>query len=307
MIAFANVDRVNGLAFVDFHLYYQLSTTVHLQFYSWGLVDRINQVVPGQAYEYVPGVVHFSLEFYHEYAANNEWRKLLTEPSQEMAVTLCSALSASIWNAARANIRFENIGPGEFPALLKAVSRMMAFSNIEHECRFGDWLRERLSEAGFDERTFRAISQPHVTPYTVLLLKRSITACLLPDQFDKYYRGADFLRFHDLTGRETEQEAMEFIASLRRKFPRKALLGRLAKIKAAEHVRRAERAKTLKQISVAAPDLHPVAQVFAALGDHEEARHYWQMRSLRNVLGLAVLLGHDPSTCSLQMLLEDVK
>ncbi|NPA72331.1 MAG: hypothetical protein GXO35_05825 [Gammaproteobacteria bacterium] len=304
MITFANTDFVNKIAFVDFQLQYMTRTTVHLQFYSWGLVKRIESIAPGQAHEYVPGVVHFSLDFYRQYLSKNMWATILDTSDLELAIQTRSMICKSIWNVARCVKQFEQNGATYLELFLDSVSGMMRFSSIEHEFGFGKWIKESLGTTKLGMRVFQNLSQPSITPYSVVLLSRAIRTYLQPERFYNFWEGAAFLRFHDLTGWETEEDAKVYIESIGNSESQDCLEAQLLKLKAAEAKRKKERATAMSEIEVNAPHVYPVALVYTALIDHEEARHYWQMRALRDILRLAVQRGLDPATCTLQMLLR---
>ena len=82
-------DPLDQIAFMDYHLVYEVKSLIGIQLYSYGLVEYANNLCSNSALEYVPGVVHVQLAAYRTWKTENPWEKFLKIPQDLGIANLC--------------------------------------------------------------------------------------------------------------------------------------------------------------------------------------------------------------------------
>lgn len=291
------IDRRHGIAALDYWLVYAVVTPLHAQLYAHGLIQRIKWFLPSaDPVEYRPGVVHIPLEDWNHY--RTIVASCLEQPgSYELRTRTAAEMTASIRRVARANWRIEREPtPDGLLALLEAAVGAMRFYNFNDETCLPDIIGQWLNSETSRVLLSFALS-PVVTPYMVLLAQRA-SACWhepTPRNLRRFGNGASFLCQFDCLA-DVEVAAGEL----------RALAGRFASDRMTlrsdpRHAkkRRAEAIARLMSLTAGWPTedqakLRELVTLACAAADHEEARHYWQARTLRNIRRFCARFAVDP-------------
>lgn len=290
-------DRRHDLVAVDFFLVYQVNTAAHAQLYGRGLMRRIRWLVPmAEVRERYPGIIHIPLSDYRQYETG--LAAMIREPSRKLQRrATVELMRKSIRNVARANWHFERRATGDsIENLLASAVEAMAFYNFNDET---DLLRllESMTDRPELADSLRSAVSPQVTPYMVLLGARAASYQTTGDNLSRcrWIHGASFLTDFDAVSVETEDAyvARPGAYSLDGARPISDLcMRRQARQKAFMDLERLTTAWCLERREL----FLDAAALAAVAADHEEARHYWQARTMKNIRSACAAMGLDLQT-----------
>ncbi len=283
-----------GIVAVDYHLVYRIHAVAHAQLYAGGLIERVRWFVPSaQATEYCPGVVHIPVDAYNRYL--ELLQACISSPDQnELRSSTTARMRRSIAELARANWRFEHHwSPSSLHELLAAAKRAMAFYNFNDETGLPGRLLNRLGDL-VGSLCLQQVLTPVVTPYMLLLAARAGAAATQPTKtyLDRFRNGAVFLREFDPPELvEPDHTSLIHLAGQYR-------ANTAPETPPARRRRRRTAFQELVQATAGWPDADhtlfiELVTLACAAADHEEARHYWQARTMRNLRRVCAATGLD--------------
>lgn len=283
----------HGVAFYDFNVIYQTELPIQLQLYSYGLVRLFNDFEVGCAREYKTGLVHVRIHAWRSALDLPFYRAL--EADFQAIREVRNDMQAGLRQAIRANLHFEVVpNRPRFQNLVEAISHMMKYAFFDTEILLADKLRERLGDAAMYE-----LSHPVVTPYLVVLQQEGqrYWSDARPD-LERFIKRAAFLRDPDIVLDRwwTDQGEVERFLENSKDFSDNARFD--------NYQRRARREATLLRLQPLDSETRSLLELYLALVDYEEARHYWQGRTLKNIAEYAAGVGKDPLTTTLEALLD---
>lgn len=303
-------DPYNKIAFMDYHLIYETKSLIGIQLYSYGLATFANDQQPGCALEYVPGIIHVPLEVYRAWQKQNIWARFLKSPTeQELANTLAAQVTRSVQKVESATELFESDPVSHFPQYRSALSEMMGIYIVsQRQELFLNAIRDRVHGSPEANNAIDALLTPGITPYGLFLIMQALRAFIEPEYMGTFRKTAAFLRENDADPevlRTSDAAYVERLGNETGGIPgaQKAL----TQFQQQEMEKKHRREQSLQWIAAEHPQVSPLVFVWAALCDHEEARHYWQERGARNLKKIAARVGLSPMSCSIQEIEESIQ
>ena len=292
-------DRRHHIVAVDYFLVYAVQATAHAQLYSRGLIERVRWFVPtSHPVEYRPGVVHINESDFDQY--DNAVQRCISDPeSSTLRQATAEQMRLSIRALSRANWGVERHPSGtSVRHLIDVAAKAMAFYNFNDETDLPARLRQVPELRGYSDLLLQALT-PAVTPYLLLFASRASEAGLSPFGRDRFLRGAAFLQHFDLvSGCEPEvPPSDDYQVHVPGVEEEDKWLARTA--------RRRQAFASLRSTICPQADgdgrlVWELLDLAAVAADHEESRHYWQGRTMRNLRRCCAATGLDLRTATLE-------
>ena len=292
-------QRHLNLYSIDYFLIYEINTTMLAQLYARGLVTRFHTFDAAlQVTEYTPGVVHISVESYRLYQ-EQVWSYLWDPRAINERNRLKTLLSSSIHHLARANYRFESqqhFSPG-ITTLIDAAIAAMSFYNFNDETALPEHIIAAVADHTSLVAYVRDALTPVVTPYMSLLAQRIQRAEYQPTT-ERRLHNVTFLLEFDPLSEPIIPDHWEASTS----YKPYTVIDRKQRRKTALATIQSTLLQTLD--TQQAYHLYDVLELACAAADHEESRHYWQARTIRNFRTLCALHGADIASITVDDLIQ---
>lgn len=166
---------------------------------------------------------------------------------------------------------------------------MMSYANLNDDLAAVDALQARLATDAVP--ALRAALTPVVTPYLALLAQRTqeLADAPTPAETARFQRDAAFLRQFDAPDDDLA-------------LPSAPAAVAVSPVTPAQRAHR--RAVATRAVLDACPEMAALLRFAQVAADHEEARHYWQGRTLRNLRNWMRRSGLNPRTATLEDILS---
>lgn len=285
---------------LDYLLIYQINTTLHAQLYAQGILDRFTTFIPASnAQEYKPGIVHISSIDFDSYQC--AIADLINNPHKSSErLLLQHAISHSISNLAKANYMFEKSRSSQvlLNNLLDTAIKAMSFYNFNDQTLLPDCLDQLMIDRVAKDCLYQVL-MPTVTPYMTLLINR--VNRYQHTQPHRSIQQVQFLIEFDpieepmLTDTwKTLPISVEQLTCVQRK---------------ARHAHGWAYLKPWLQHYYPDHAIHLIEliELSATAANHEEARHYWQARTMANLRCVCRERKLDLRTTTIKMLRNPVQ
>lgn len=306
---FFTVSRHN-IAFLDLNIIHFSQSPLHLQLFSGGVIKYFNHIKMHSAYEYDIGLIHVDLDVYNRHQMEHPWCRAIMGGSG-LEIVMINAMRRSILGLARKNIHCESrkySQKKDIVCLLDSCYSAMQFTMFHPEETLSPIFSALLTRYGLDaSECIRKLSEPSTAPYLVIIQREAARYWARPckESLDKFIQRAAFLKDPEVVldgWWKNISDVIDYLNTLRT----------IPFSNIADRERRANRVRQLNQLKENIRSLDQDAKqlildyalLYTTLIDHEESRHYWQHRTLRNLTEYAIQRGLDPVTANLRDILD---